>query len=153
MTSALTDRVSVRCVTTNKPDSWMMIDFVHFKVRPTHYSLRHYISWRNEALRNWVLEGSNNGKLWAVLRDHKNDASLFGKGSICSWQLNTKYDAYRYFRIRQTGLNSNTHNFLACSGFEIYGVVFPVEAMRVLVEIRVLMLSNEAVLYISTKDY
>lgn len=25
------------------------------------------------------------------------------------------------FRIRQTGVNSNNHHYLACSGFEVYG--------------------------------
>jgi hypothetical protein len=27
-------------------------------------------------------------------------------------------------RIRQTGLNSNNHHYLACSGLEVYGKVF-----------------------------
>jgi hypothetical protein len=47
-----TDRRAVRCVTRSEEQQWMMIHFVNNTVQPTAYSLRHYSSWDNEALRN-----------------------------------------------------------------------------------------------------
>jgi hypothetical protein len=38
---------------------------------PTAYSVRHGLAGPGRALRNWVLEGSSDGKTWMPLREHK----------------------------------------------------------------------------------
>jgi len=53
---------------------WFSVDLRDKRLRPTHYTLRHYNSWDTEALRNWVFEASNDGQKWAVIKDHVNDA-------------------------------------------------------------------------------
>ncbi|ETO24336.1 hypothetical protein RFI_12823, partial [Reticulomyxa filosa] len=53
---AFVGRKLVRCVTKPGPSCWFSIDFVDKYVRPTHYTLRHYVSWDTECLRNWVIE-------------------------------------------------------------------------------------------------
>eukprot|EP01084_Bolivina_argentea_P223891 378710_1 len=117
-------RETVRCVTKAVPDSWMKIELINLFVVPTYYSLRHYNSWDTETLRNWVLEASFDGDFWRILKRHINDESLKGKGCVATWRLNAKGAKYRYFRIKQTALNSNGHYYLACSGFEIYGEIY-----------------------------
>jgi len=117
---ALVGRSAVRCVTKPADNSWYQVDFLKYKVKPTHYMLRHYISWDSEAARHWHLEASNDNKDWVVLKKHENDESLDAKGKCFTWPLHAN-EFFQRFRIRQTGLNSNRHNYLALSGFEIYG--------------------------------
>ena len=124
-TSALLGKEVVRCVSAAKPLQWFVIDLTASGkcVRPSHYSLRHYSSWDLEALRNWRFEGSINGYEWSVLSVHTNDSSLDKKGATRTWALPGCQVLCTMFRILQTGLNSNSHHYLACSGFEVYGVM------------------------------
>jgi hypothetical protein len=115
-----------RFATAALPDSWVMLDLKERRLTPTHYGLRHYDSWDTEALRNWVLEGSNDARTWRLLSTHANDGSLARRGATKTWTLARTPDtdqAYRYFRVRQTGLNSNQHHLLALSGIELYGLM------------------------------
>lgn len=123
---SLCGRISVRCVTQPLENSWMKIDLKNFYVVPTHYALRHYISWDTEALRNWILEASFDGHSWQTLRAHRNDSALNHKGAVATWELRAKGAKYRCFRIRQIGVNSNKHYYLSCSGFEIYGDIYQI---------------------------
>jgi len=119
--SAIAGRQAVRCVTKpNMKGAWFIIDFLHRKIKPTHYMLRHYISWDTEALRNWNLEGSNNGNNWEIISVHNNDKNITMKGQCFTWDVETR-TFYSMFRIKQTGTNSNNHWYVALSGFEIYG--------------------------------
>jgi hypothetical protein len=129
--SAVVGTNVVRCVTKAEQNSWIMIDFINNTVRPSHYSLRHYSSWDSEALRFWTFEGSNDRVVWQLLREHINDESLNSKGATHTWLIDQAQPSivnspqgFRYFRILQTGENSNKHHYLACSGFEIYGKLF-----------------------------
>eukprot|EP01083_Nonionella_stella_P091043 254450_1 len=124
--SAIVGRQAVRCVT--KPldgGSHIVVDFLDRTIRPSHYTLRHYASWDTEALRSWNFEGSNDGEVWKLLKMHKTDQSLRSKGQSHTWALPGVHEAFSMFRIRMTGKNSNEHWYLACSGFEIYGVLDP----------------------------
>jgi len=114
----------VRCVTKPLRNSWYCFDLVDFSIEPTAYTIRHYSSWDTECLRNWVLEGSNDGVTWDPLMSHQNDASLNKKGQPHTWKIDANHARFRMFRILQTGRNSNGNYYLACSGFEIYGKLF-----------------------------
>jgi hypothetical protein len=121
--SAVAGRQTVRFTTLAQPGSWVQVDLGNLRVRPTNYTLRHYSSWDTEALRSWVLEGSNDASSWTALRTHSNDTALNAKGATKTWDIESAPGTYRYFRVRQTGLNSNNHHYLALSGFELYGVL------------------------------
>lgn len=125
--TAVAGREAVRCVTRNIPNSFFIIDLKTASVIPNYYSLRHYSSWDVEALRHWVIEGSVDGKKFTILRNHVDDETLRQKGQVAAWKIDSSQQRYRLFRIRQTGLNSNKHNYLALSGFEIYGQLFPLQ--------------------------
>lgn len=120
--SAVVGTETIRFVTRSLPSSWVIIDFKELLITPSCYTLRHYSTWDVEALRHWRLEGSLNGSRWTTLREHVDDTSLNFKGATASWNLQCS-TPYHMFRILQTGLNSNGHQFLSLSGFEIYGKV------------------------------
>ena len=122
--SAIVGREVVRCVTQPNRESWFCVDLLTLYVRPTAYTLRHYDSYDSEALRDWKLQGSNDGAKWVKLLSHKKDEHLQGKGSSHTWEIPPTTKAYRMFRILQTGKNSNGHLYCALSGFELYGQAF-----------------------------
>ena len=127
-TASFIGREVVRCVTRNVASAFFCVDLKTHTVRPTKYTLRHYSSWDTEALRNWRFEASLDGSSWQLLREHSADTALNGRGSSSTWDIPTSVSgAFRYFRILQTGPNSNQNLYLACSGFELYGTLDPVD--------------------------
>jgi hypothetical protein len=109
-------------------------------------------NYKADALRTWDLQGSVDCQNWTVLKRHTNDKSLNSNFASHTWPLpgiNKVYDiprfvllfiegtwygisrkqAYRYFRILQTGRNSNNHNFLVISGLELYGILYDTNTM------------------------
>ena len=63
-------------LTKNVAGSWMAVDLKR-PLAATHYCLRSD-KQVNNVLRNWQLEGSNDGSSWSTLREHANDTSLTG---------------------------------------------------------------------------
>lgn len=73
------------------------------------------------------------------MRDHKGDSGINGKGGTKTWaipmgdeptieqlaagRVPSPHLCFCMFRIYMTGPNSNGHLYLACSGFEIYGLL------------------------------
>ncbi len=121
-------RESVRAVNDYDENGYIIIDFQSIKIKPRAYTLRHYSSWDTEALRNWNLEGSNNGIDWHLIKRHINDESLTEKGQSYTWKLTERdcNEFYQILRIQLTGANSNDAYYLACSGFEIYGHIYKI---------------------------
>lgn len=111
--------------TNNEMMSWMMVDIGrHRSMVVKEYSLRH--GWNKEyyVLRNWELQGSNDGENWDVLRKHMNDSKLDSASySTSYWPVPDAPNGYRYFRILLTGDTSNQSNHLRCSGIEFYGTL------------------------------
>ena len=122
-------RSAVRCVTQARKRSHFTISFGdQYAIRPSAYSLRHYSTYDTEAARNWRLEGyRTDGKTWDVLREHRGDRALAGRGATHTWTLRCSR-SYSRFRVWQTGPNSNGHWFLALSGFEVYGIIVESQA-------------------------
>jgi len=161
--NAIVGRELVRCITTSinalDQSNYFQVELKDFTLRPTHYSLKHFVSSDAHALRNWNLQGSIDGKDWQVLKEHKNDTNLNGRGSTCTWIIDPEQPSssssdqtparpnqhahvitpsialaspkywYRFFRIILTGPNSCSQYALACSGMELYGYVMSVKQM------------------------
>eukprot|EP01084_Bolivina_argentea_P115678 205678_1 len=112
---AIVGRKPVRCMLGSGKDSWFCVNFTPSKIKicPTYYSLRHYSSWAIEALRSWDFEGSNDGYNWILIKKHKNDTKLKGKGCAASWPIECKSNEYfDKFRVKMTGPNDNKHDYL-----------------------------------------
>lgn len=107
------------------PASWFAIDLGPSRTLvPNYYTLRHGGNYKADSLRTWDLQGSSDGKTWIVLKRHTNDTSLSGPFATHSWPIPSVTEAYRHFRILQTGHNSSNHNFLVLSGVEFYGELY-----------------------------
>ena len=106
--------------TENTKNSFISLEFRDHKICPTAYTLRRS---RNtlQILRNWNLEGSNDGEKWDVLSAHVNDESLDTKNVSNTWEIKKCNEFYKIFRIYQTNKNSFLLWYLMCTGFEIYG--------------------------------
>ncbi|KAL3982231.1 HECT-domain (ubiquitin-transferase) family protein [Acanthocheilonema viteae] len=121
-------REALNCHTSDDKNAHFTIDLgVYFY--PNTYTLRHARGYGRSALRNWLLQGSHNGRIWDVLVVHENDASLNYPGSTATWPIvcSEGKGPYRYIRIAQNGKNaSNQNHYLSLSGFEIYGDVVDV---------------------------
>src|SRR5689334_12327348 len=78
---------------------------------------------KTDALRNWTLQGSVDGKNWSLIKRHINDASLNAIFAVASFSIDCN-QAFRHFRILQTGHNSSSNNFLSISGLELYGSLY-----------------------------
>jgi hypothetical protein len=105
------------------------------KMMVDRYCLRHSTcrsGCNGSSLRNWQLQGSNDGDLWTTLRAHKNDEALAKtKYSTASWAVEGGKGAFAQFRVLQTGKNGGGHSRdrLYCAGIELYGTFFPEEAL------------------------
>lgn len=145
---AFVGRDLVRCVFPAEPNVWVGIDLKDTFFLPTHYTLRHYVSSDNFALRNWVFEARANKiekkekgqekvreigpkeekNEWVLLRRHIDDISLDQAGQSHTWPIDPAtrpksqdFRGWRMFRIRSTGLNSGLTLNICLSGFEMYG--------------------------------
>ena len=113
--------------TDNTPNSWMAVDLGAGRALvPDHYCLRSD-QHGNSKLRNWELQGSNDGAQWTTLRQHANDQSIAEEPmATAAWPLEpgtVQGRAFRHFRVLQTGKNAGNHDFLMCAGIELYGVL------------------------------
>eukprot|EP01084_Bolivina_argentea_P064849 118219_1 len=110
-------------------NAYLTIDFVALRIRPSHYTLRHGRDDGYFCLHHWDFEGSNDEKIWTLIKRHQRDWELEGKQfKTNTWPINTEH-YFRYFRIRMTGKTNYIYYtrdmdqlyYFCCSGFEIYG--------------------------------
>jgi hypothetical protein len=115
--------------TRNVPHSWMSIDFGagrSFLVE--HYALRHGMNHGSGHMKHWRLEGSNDGELWVMIREHSEEKTTLSwtrsQGfATAAWEVKAARRAYRHFRIMMTGLNCEANHTLYCAGMELYGTL------------------------------
>jgi hypothetical protein len=120
--SAIFERDPSECWTQDVPSSWFTVDLGSGRsLRITAYTLRHGGSNKQDLIRNWTLKGSVDGKEFVTLMRHKDDESLSSSFATMTWPISGICQAYRFFKIIQTGHNSSKHNFLSIGGVEFYG--------------------------------
>ena len=99
----------------------MCIDFGKYSITPNRYSLRHGYDYDTHCLRNWKLEGSNDGNKWNSIKIHSNDRSINKGYQLHTWKISNCNQSFKMFRIYMNGENSSDNNHLMMSGFEVYG--------------------------------
>jgi hypothetical protein len=72
--------------------------------------------------RNWLIEGSKNGEEWIILDEEQDNENLRENDFCCSFKISHLIGVHQ-IRLRQTGQNHKGNNFLALSGFEVFGLV------------------------------
>ena len=107
--------------TNGSQGEWVQIEFLKHTVSPTHYSFRHDQNPSNY-LRNWKLEGSNDGNTWICLKQHTDDTSINSSLATASRSVQVDQNQFfKFFRVFKTGICSSGTNHLLMNGFEIYG--------------------------------
>eukprot|EP00927_Polykrikos_kofoidii_P034573 TRINITY_DN2930_c0_g1_i1.p1 TRINITY_DN2930_c0_g1~~TRINITY_DN2930_c0_g1_i1.p1 ORF type:complete len:1525 (-),score=240.95 TRINITY_DN2930_c0_g1_i1:252-4826(-) len=111
-------------------EQWFAVDLLSVgNFVPRFYRIRTVeTAAKTQTLRNWRLEGSQDGKIWSVLRTHIDDCTLSGgEGSVSAlYELPwVKAPPFKCFRIYQTGKNHGGKQHLACGGLELYGALMP----------------------------
>ncbi|NBU23936.1 MAG: hypothetical protein EBS38_08575, partial [Actinobacteria bacterium] len=121
---ALCDRTTTSFFTNNVSGSWVKVDLgTGRSLSCSNYSIRNP-NVSTDALRNWVLEGSNDDTNWTTVDSRTSDTSLSGSGAWANFTCNQGVTtSFRYWRIRQTGLNSSSQNTLYMGEFTPYGTL------------------------------
>jgi E3 ubiquitin-protein ligase HECTD1 len=109
--------------TPNVANSWIQIDFRNYRLIPTHYSVRNRIDHDSCHLRNWVVEGSEDGTRWIELDRHENDCVLRGVGGVHTFSIShsSQFPMIRMIRLRQTGVDSSGYDHLILKSIEFFG--------------------------------
>lgn len=128
--SMLVARGPCQIVTQNVAGSWVCVDIgAERRLMPTRYLLRSRDDYDGHHLRTWRLEGSRDGQKWNTIREHDGDTHLNGMSQLASWSTPQAEDgaqAFRHFRLLQTGPNSDGGHNLCIGNLELYGLLMDV---------------------------
>jgi hypothetical protein len=104
----------------NEQNQSICLDFKDIKIRSTHYSVRMYSGGPDSChLKNWVIEGSTDGKSWNEINRRENNTDLNSSRAIKTFKV-SKVGTFRMIRLRQIGLNHQNDNFLIFTAFELF---------------------------------
>ena len=108
-------------------NQWICYDFKERRVIPTSYSLMNYgKSAGGKHLRSWVIEVSNDwtGNTWTEI-DRQDDSHMYNSHQIENYKISSvPRKSYRFFRLRQTGLNMCGEHGFVLSSLEIFGTLY-----------------------------
>ena len=113
------------CATSNVSNSWMSVDLGEkMRLVVNHFCIRDNWNCRSK-LRNWELQSSEDGQTWSVLLVQNSTAFHTSSSVPTNWPVvELKQNGARFFRILQTGPNSNMNQELVCGGIELYGTLY-----------------------------
>eukprot|EP00752_Nemacystus_decipiens_P009127 g8151.t1 len=130
--ATLVSRRRVPCCTTDEEGSWYCIDVgQNQKMQVSHYSLCHGSAVGECDLVNWVCEGYDSTiKMWVIVtQDTRNSPpclkSPYGVGT---WRVDTMGKAFRFIRLRSTGVNGRLGHAMALCAIDLYGKLYADEA-------------------------
>ena len=108
-------------------DAYVCFDFKDKSIQLRSYTIKSRDHDENNGhLKNWVIEVSNDGKLWKEKDCHIDDPVLNGKSIIAVFDVDQDDEFYRFVRIRQTG-NSwsryGNHNRIYFPFIEFFGKI------------------------------
>jgi hypothetical protein len=99
---AVVGRERSGCAIYYKTISWFSIDLGKGRtLSPSAYTVRHGREDGTDALRTWELQGSQDGKVWVMIKAHDNDTGLTGAWATATWLLDFDEDTpkgYQMFR-------------------------------------------------------
>ena len=126
--------VKTSSCTSNEINSWWGIDFgVKYTLALKTYTLRHGRGDGQYVLTNWKIEGKLEGPLdsddnWTLLREHRDEVwsslSIPPPYMTKTWDIENVKGPFRYFRIVQLNVSSQSINKIYLAGMELYGDLF-----------------------------
>ena len=115
------------CWTTDTPDAWMCVDLGRNRaLAPTHYTLCNGSPDTGFDLLSWALEAYDpHSDVWVDLAAQTVvQRSLPSPWGVQTFPLDHKNKAWRYLRIRHTGLNSRGTREMPICAWEFYGNLY-----------------------------
>lgn len=109
----------------DKKENELILNLKKYQVMPYSYSLNHGSSNGESFIRSWNLEGSNDGKEWTILKEHKHDFSLNSNQLSFTWNVPMNGLFFTKFRIFQNGKNSSGNHQILLNQFELHGKICP----------------------------
>ncbi|MEH1906648.1 discoidin domain-containing protein [Nostoc sp.] len=118
----LTNRSSDQFYTNSYSNSWVEFDLGTLTLKCSYYSLKNRNGNDDHYLRNWQLQGSNDGISWTVLDNQVNNSVINTQSQWLSLPVITN-NSYSRFRIFETGANSSGYYFICLGEVELYGIL------------------------------
>ena len=104
-------------------NSWIEFNFQTIRIKPTHYTLRHF-TLDYSYMKSWNLLGSLDGINYEIIKKHSHWRSPFKKsGHSKTFQIENVNKYYQYFKIQITGKDSDGYGGIKFNGLELYGYV------------------------------
>ncbi|HYX16488.1 MAG TPA: hypothetical protein VE944_19395 [Nostoc sp.] len=119
----LSDRAEGEFHTNDAAGSWVRINLGGARLKCNRYSIRN----RNadlHYLRNWKLQGSNDGTNWVDLDAQVNNTFLVTPSQWLSLPVTSNVE-YSNFRLLITGVNSSNAYYICLGELELYGLFTP----------------------------
>jgi hypothetical protein len=110
----------------NVANQWFCYDFHDRRVMPTHYAIRSGDDgWgpNGHNLKEWCLDGSNDGSSWTELDRRQDVRELDARSALATFPISHSA-IVRMVRFRQTGPNCAGTHYLKLSRFELFGSLF-----------------------------
>lgn len=111
--------------TTNLENSWIQFDFLDATVTIDQYTIK-TDKYKKRWLKSWVLEGSNDGKVFNVIDTRDDNTDLSSDHPTQTFRCN-KDGTYKIIRLRQTGPDSLGDHYLVLQNIEFFGSYNPIK--------------------------
>ncbi|OHT06130.1 F5/8 type C domain containing protein [Tritrichomonas foetus] len=106
---------------TSCPGQWISFEFTKNYIYLTDYTMKtpnNNPGWNH--LKNWIIEGSNDGKEWEMLDNRENNDDLNGNSKIATFHCQNP-QRVRFVRLRQTGKNHRDSDDIQLTNIEFFG--------------------------------
>ena len=107
--------------TGDHPDSYIIVDFLEYKVSLTGYSIRTHSHNGNGHITGWKIECENSQNEWLLLDSHDNVTIFNRRGAEEFFPLPAPSPYSRRIKLTQTARNTMGYNNLRLSGLEFFG--------------------------------
>ena len=108
----------------DKPGEWWEINFKKMKVQINGYFIKTFEASSGCAhLKNWVIEGRNEGEDWKEIDRRENNFDLNGPSNKHYYSIPQMTKPYQYIRIKCIGKTHYNTYHLLLTNFEVYGII------------------------------
>jgi hypothetical protein len=105
--------------------SWILIDFLNYRINPTHYSIRTRAEYDHDHPRSRAIKGSNDSRQnWTELDRRSHNYDLKAVDPLPKFSVANR-SGIRSIRIWQTGMTSNENNYLVLKCIEFFDALLP----------------------------
>lgn len=112
--------------TEDRANQWIAFEFRDMKMKVTSYTLQSYYNGKPNFAnpKNWILEGSDDGREWVEMDRHEDCPDLNNKNAIQNYKIKGDFKEFKYIRVKQIGKNWANKDQLTLSKVELFGDLY-----------------------------